>query len=283
MSVPSCATKDVAENDALSGCDELPDIGWHEQWFSAYVERFRTGSETDIRYIALKYDHSLRVLGYAREIIPTLSLPEELQRAALLAALYHDTGRFQQYALYHTFSDRLSENHGHLGAKVLKREQPLQYESRTIQRYVICAVAMHNRFMLPEAISPELRCITEIVRDSDKLDIFPVLLANFTRDGSKSDVVTMHLEDKDGAYSEAVLHSLLQRRLARYTDMKYINDFKLLLGSWVFDLNTEKARKLLQASGNLERLLTIFPQGDAMERAKKVIREALPALCDTEK
>lgn len=253
----------------------LPDISAHEAWFVHYADGFRNGSETDVKYVELKRDHSLRVFENARAILPSLNFSEELQRAALLAALYHDVGRFIQYATYKTFSDRLSENHGFLGGKALKKEQPLRDEPREIQRLVLGAVVMHNRFMMPEGISADLRSVTNVVRDSDKLDIFPVMLSNFTRDGSKSDVVTLHLEEKEGAWSQPVLDSLLRKELACYADMRFVNDFKLLLGSWAFDMTYAESKRLIRERGDMERLLEIFPKGPEMETAKGNIREAL--------
>ncbi|MFV0348029.1 MAG: HD family phosphohydrolase, partial [Halodesulfovibrio sp.] len=58
------------------------------------------------------------------------------------------------------------------------------------------SVAMHNRFRVPSGISSALRDVTDVVRDIDKVDIFHVMIAHFTRDGSEHDVVTQHLEEK---------------------------------------------------------------------------------------
>lgn len=262
----------------------LPDITAHEAWFKTWTAGYLTDDEQDNRYIELKRNHTLRVLDNARCIVATLNVSEDVARGALLAALYHDVGRFPQYAQYRTFSDQRSVNHGILGCKTLKRERTLQggrecnaalKETRSTAGDVLAAVAMHNRFRLPAGVSQSLRTITGVVRDSDKLDIFPVMISTFTRDGSDSDVVTLHLEEKEGAWSQEILAALKERRLASYRDMRYVNDFKLLLGSWVFELNYAESRRLLRERGLVEALLATWPEHPEVEAMKDVVREAL--------
>ncbi len=257
-------------------CDSpLPDIAAHEAWFSAWSGTFLTDCEADNRYIELKRRHTLRVLDNARAILSTLHPEPETARAALLAALYHDVGRFPQYAQYRTFSDQRSVNHGLLGCRTLLREGALNPEPPQVRGRVAAAVAMHNRFRVPGGISPALRFITDVVRDSDKLDIFPVMVSTFTRDGSENDVVTLHLEDREGAWSQPIVDAVRHRRLASYRDMRYVNDFKLLLGTWVFELNFDASRNLLRERGLVEALLATWPELPDGEELKGAVRAAL--------
>ncbi|GFM33422.1 HD domain-containing protein [Desulfovibrio subterraneus] len=262
----------------------LPDIAAHEAWFEAWTAGYLTDDEQDNRYIELKRNHTMRVLENARRIVGTLDMPEHVARTALLAALYHDVGRFPQYAQYRTFSDQRSVNHGILGCKTLRRlgvlnggsrNEAALCESRSTQANVLASVAMHNRFRVPSGISSALRAVTDVVRDSDKIDIFPVMIATFTRDGSENDVVTLHLEEKEGAWSPGILESLRERRLASYKDMRYVNDFKLLLGSWVFELNYAESRLMLRERGLVEALLATWPEHPDVVAMKDVVREAL--------
>ncbi len=252
-----------------------PWLATYVTWFRSWTDSFITGNATDDRYVRLKRDHTLRVLDNARLIVATLALPPETERAALLAALLHDVGRFPQYALYRTFSDQLSENHGLLGCRTVLREDLLTEECPALRGQVLAAVAMHNRFRVPLGISSSLRIITDVVRDSDKLDIFPVMVSTFTRDASDNDVVTLHLEDKPGAWSAPMVEALRTGSLARYSEMRYINDFKLLLGSWVFDLQFAASRRLLRERGLLELLLATWPLHPDLDALKHSVRQAL--------
>ncbi len=58
--------------------------------------------------------------------------PSDLYLAEVMA-LFHDIGRFEQYACYHTFADRHSVNHTELGVEVLQRENLLDLLDATAQ------------------------------------------------------------------------------------------------------------------------------------------------------
>jgi len=256
----------------------LPDIEVHKAWFREWSAGFLTGSDEDNRYIELKRNHTMRVLENACRVVAAHPMAPEVTRAALLAALYHDVGRFPQYAQYRTFSDQRSVNHGILGCRTLRQEAVMRTgerrESRSLEGLVLAAVAMHNRFIVPP-VGAALQTVTDVVRDSDKLDIFPVMVSTFTRDGSDNDVVTLHLEDRPDAWSRPVLDAVRERRLARYGDMQYVNDFKLLLSTWVFDLNFAESRTMLRERGLIEPLLATWPQAPEVQALKDTVRGAL--------
>ena len=242
------------------------------EWFESYVQSFMHGTEEDVKYIALKHDHTLRVLENATLITNSLSLDEEQRYVALLGALFHDVGRFVQYETYRTFSDKNSVNHGLLGSRILKRENVLGSEPLHIQQSVRVAVALHNRLLIPAHLPQHFHAPLHIVRDSDKLDIFPVLVSNFTRDGSANDVVRMGVEDVPDAYSQKMVDDLLAGRLLKYSDMRYVNDFKLLLASWVFALQYTKSVELMHERGVMEDLLATLPEISPMEKVRDAVR-----------
>ena len=100
------------------------DIMGHRERFLAFVENYVAGAQNGP--LRLKVEHSFRVLEHA-ELLATTELsaaPEaadqETARAALLAALYHDCGRFPQFRDYHTFMDAQSVDHAQLGVDVIR-------------------------------------------------------------------------------------------------------------------------------------------------------------------
>lgn len=251
------------------------DIAFYKDWFAQYVAGYAQEDIETQRYLDLKRDHTLRVFENASLIAETLPLPEQTLKIALLGALFHDVGRFEQFSLYHTYSDRDSVNHGYLGSRILRSENVLAEEKKEIRQSVRAVVALHNRFVLPRAIPQHVREATNIVRDSDKLDIFPVLVSNFTHDGSKNDVVTMGLQQSATAYSQDALNNVLNGESVRYTDMHYVNDFKLLLSSWVFGIEYSTSMQLLYERGHMERLLDTLPDLPEMKKVKHTVRNEM--------
>ena len=95
------------------------DIRNHEALFESFASMYLREHPGDM--LRLKREHTYKVLAHARAIVAQEGLASQEGRATLLAALYHDTGRFPQYVRWRTFSDAESENHGYLGVHVVKK------------------------------------------------------------------------------------------------------------------------------------------------------------------
>ncbi len=205
--------------------------------------------------------------------------------ACHLAALYHDIGRFPQYRDYGTFADALSVNHATLSARTLVREGVLKRENRGVQRLVVGAVAMHNRYALPYGISPALNLVTDVVRDADKLDIIRIMapqlscasLEEARKEASRGgqNIVTMHVKDEPNCWSEAILHDAMAGRVAKYTDMRYINDFRILIGTWIKELCFEASLESLAKSGLMLDIFAGLPKNDVMDKLTTYLLEPL--------
>jgi len=240
----------------------------HVDWFNGYVAEFRTGAVVDDEHIDLKLAHSLNVLAEARAIAPTLGLPARLERACLLAALYHDTGRFPQYRAYKTFRDPDSDNHAFLGVRALRGLAHIHALDAATRALVLGAVVLHNRRAIPPGAGPDLAAVTRLVRDCDKLDIIRIMLEYLQPGGKRSEVVTLHVLNEPGRYTQAIVDQIKAGSIGDYALMRYENDFTLLLLSWVFDLTSRAARRAFLERGHVESLFAILPQDALLTNLK---------------
>lgn len=247
----------------------------HIEWFTGQAKSFLEGDSGHDAHISLKLDHSLNVLAEARAIASSLGLPPGLERLAHLAALYHDAGRFPQYSRYRTFRDDISEDHAKLGSRSLRAWNALGGLERADRALVLGAVVLHNRKSVPERISPELTLLTNIVRDADKLDIVRIMLDHLRPSGRRSDVVTLHLPDEPGRYTSEIATQIRQGRIGDYALMRYENDFKLLLLSWVFDLNFRASRRAFLERGHADELFALLPRSPELTSLADGIYEVL--------
>ncbi|MDR2695578.1 MAG: HD domain-containing protein [Deltaproteobacteria bacterium] len=253
----------------------MQDISSHKFFFTAFFESFLAREEEDKAPLRLKYEHSMRVFAYAERLAgdrefaaaaERLPLPLPLlQRAALLAALYHDVARFPQFCRWRTFRDTSSVNHGRFGVKILKAEAALKAESPELRRLVQSALVLHNRYGLPPGLPPAIRLIADSVRDADKLDICRVFAAHLAAGAARSSTVLLSVKDDPALFTPKVLEDALTRRVAAYADLRSVNDFRVLLGTWQYDLRFAFSRRQLAGEGHLQRLLEELPP--------------LPALC----
>ena len=65
----------------------------------------------------------------------------------------------------------------------------------------------------------------------------------------------LHLADEPQRYSPAVLSALEEGRTALYRDMRYYNDFRIVLCTWVFGLHFPAALRIVKREGNLKRII----------------------------
>lgn len=241
----------------------------YERWFRDFTENFRRGSDFDVGNVDIKINHSLRVLALAQRLTSALPLSIQLRELAHLAALFHDVGRFPQYARYQTFHDQQSVNHALQGVITLKAQQVLTGLPAAARKLVLAAVGLHNRRVLPASLDPLARLLTRVVRDADKLDIFAVMLAHFHPAAPPNKVVNLGLQMHPQHYTPAILAAVQQRQMVNYQDMVWVNDFKLLLCSWLYDLNFPESKKIVAERGYLAKLFAYLPEDPEFARLQE--------------
>ena len=234
------------------------DMQTRVQALREYADGFRDADESRPSPIDLKIEHTVRVLDTAARLCEAEGLDGRMAGLVRLAALYHDLGRFEQYHRYRTFSDARSVNHAHLSATCLRRSGWLDGMVKRDRAVVLCAVQLHNRKDIPPGLDREAQAVVRAVRDADKLDICEVMLEAFEA-GDEEGVVTLHLEDAPDRVTPAIVAQLRKGRMADYRLMRYVNDFKLLLLSWVYDLNYGWSLQSYEHRGIARRLFAMLP------------------------
>ena len=234
-------------------------IAEHCRWFAAYVAQERLREEGDRTPIDLKLQHTMRVLANAQKIVTQEAFPSKLERAMLLAALYHDIGRFEQYLRFHTFKDRESVNHGALGAEILTETQCLAGEERWLQEIVVQAVRLHNAFALAQDLDREVALVTKVVRDSDKLDILRIIDGHLSAEKPYNPTVILSLPDDPAVSSPVVIRCAVQDDVASYSDLRSVNDFRLLLATWIHDMNFASSRAEFIRQGHARHIAEMLP------------------------
>ncbi len=241
----------------------------HEEFFAAYTQPFCLAAPSQQRaMLELKIQHTKQVLRHMRLLVQHEKPLQAHARICLLAALYHDIGRFEQFSRYGTFKDAHSVNHATLGVHILKQQGILDQEKPLVRNYVLAAIGMHNRFALPVKLHPNLAAIALAVRDADKLDILRVMAEHFSMPDTQNSAVTFYAKDEPLCWSESIVQDVLHNRLASYNDIVYVNDFKILLGSWIHDIHYATTKQALVRSGYLESILQDIPQDSLVQQAK---------------
>lgn len=263
------------ETSTVNACD----ISAHENWFAVYAASKcaveSSNPRGDVGPMHLKIRHSMAVLENARRMVACENFSSVQRRVCLLAALYHDVGRFEQYLRFHTFKDRESCDHGQMGVRILKQEKRLDGEAPFVRKAVLAVVALHNRFALPRGLPELTATAAHVVRDADKLDILRIMDEHLSGPGPYHPTVVLSLPDVPDVYSEAVLRAVSEGRVAAYADLRSVNDFRLLLGTWFFDMHFASSRRQFVEDGHALNLLRGLPDHAPYGQARQAMLEKL--------
>ena len=234
-------------------------------WFSGYVQTFEKNDPEMERNILLKIEHTFRVCGEIRALGRSLGFAAADLRTAEAAALLHDVGRFPQYSRYRTFSDRRSCDHAALSVRVLRDEGVLDGIHPGERELILRAVSYHNRAFIPEEEEDD-RCIffSKLLRDADKLDVWALLLEYYWRretEGYRNAALELDLSD-GGGISEEVYRDLIAGEIVKMKNVSSLDDFQLLLASWIFDLNFRPALVAVRDRAYLKRTREHLPRSE---------------------
>jgi len=251
------------------------DLGFLQSWFSRYCRSFYTGNEEDRKNLLLKEDHTRHVCENMRRITKDMSLESSKGLLAETIALFHDIGRFPQYAEYKTFRDGSSVNHATLGTEVLCREGILKTLQESEQQIILQAIKFHNAYAVPDLRDDDTLLFLKLIRDADKLDIWRVFIEYLALpEKERASAVGLGLPHIP-EYSEDVLSCVLSRRMASLSMLNTVNDFILMQLSWVYDLNFKISFILFRERSYLKKLISALPSTEAIGKLSLFLEEYL--------
>ena len=270
----------------------MQDIEYYKKEFLKYTEAFlhketlgvhALDNQTNTRCLQLKITHTFHVLENTNAIINSLKdgkdgspehftehFTEEEKHIARLTALFHDIGRFEQFTQYKTFSDAKSVNHAMLGVKILKETNMLNRENKAVQAKVFFAILAHNRQELSKRIKKDFYIQCQIIRDADKLDILRIFGEHVKQALPEKETLLLNVQDKPDMWTDSVVKNIEHKQSVKYTDLKFVNDFKLLLGAWIYDLNFSISRQRVKEKKLLDPILCDLPKD---ERIQALVRQ----------
>ncbi len=242
-----------------------------EKRYSAYAAGFRTGDIGFDKNIDLKISHTMRVCDLITEIADRLHLDDKACFTARICALFHDIGRYEQFSRWGTFADSESENHGILGAKVIKENDLLEPLRERMRSIVLAVVENHNKLYIDEDLDEDQNFFTRMVRDADKLDIWKVVLEYYTSPPEKRlESIGLGLADTPEV-SEEVCRQLLSDTMVKSTRLKTLNDLKLLQMGWIYDLNFIPSFEIAAERDYIGRIFETLPENPVIDEIYRKI------------
>jgi HD superfamily phosphohydrolase YqeK len=248
------------------------DLKYFRNWFRGFCRTYYRNDRMEQMNIVLKEEHSFHVADNAVVIAKGELFGADRCLIAEVAALFHDIGRFPQYAQYRTFMDSISVNHGQLGAETLISQYVLASLSQKERDMIINAVRFHNAFAIHEKSDYDTLLLIKLVRDADKIDIWRVVCDYYEESGEeKADAVSLGLPGLPD-YSKEAVATIMEKKVVKLAHIRTLNDLKLLQLSWVFDLNYRSSFRLVNKRGSIRRMAAVLPGTDDVAKAVSIVQ-----------
>lgn len=241
-------------------------------WFDDYVANFYGDDETLNANIKLKEDHSRRTCKEMLYLAGELGLDENQKIISRTIALLHDVGRFEQFAKYRMYNDAKSVDHCLLGLEVLEKNRVLDGIDLREKLLIRKAIEYHGRKELPPGLDGRCLLFSKLIRDADKLDAFYVVVKYYEqyRDNPQDFKLGVELPDEPG-YSAHVVNKLLCGRCVDNKQLRILDDLKLSLLGWVYDVNFTSTLERIKRCGYLEKLLGFLPEDEDIGKVREKI------------
>jgi putative nucleotidyltransferase with HDIG domain len=243
-----------------------------KKWFNDYVAGFYGDDKYVNANLKLKEKHSLRVCEEMQYIVRGLGLKKEQALLAETIALFHDVGRFKQFAKYKTYKDHESIDHGLLGIKVLRETNVLDGLLRKEKQVIRKAIEYHGLKELPGGLNGDYLLHCQLIRDADKLDVY-YTVAKYCRQYRENPAkFSLELEFPDKpTYSDGVVKDILEGRRTNYSKLRTLNDMRLLQLGWVYDVNFAATLRRIKRRRFLEEIFSFLPETGEIEKVKETI------------
>lgn len=241
-------------------------------WFNDYVAGFYGDDEFVNANIKMKEEHTLRTCKEMMYLAEQLNLSDNQKRIAEVTALLHDVGRFVQFIKYRTYNDPRSTNHCILGLEVLRQKKVLDGVEQKEKELIEKAIEYHGAKELPKDLDGQRLLLLKLIRDADKIDVLYVVTGYFKQHRENPDGFKLELEFPDEpGYSNEIVEKVLHGQLIAYNELRTLNDMKLCLLGWVYDVNFAATLKRIKQRKFLQMLVDLLPRTGDIERVKEKI------------
>lgn len=245
-----------------------------KRWFNAYTDRYMGDDDLVARRLRGKREHTYRTCKEILRLADALSLDDNQRWIAEVVALFHDVGRFPQFAWYHTYNDARSVDHSRLSVEILGQEGILAVLPREERQWVQTAIEHHGQKFLPADLNGQALLFAKLIRDADKLDIYRVVVDLHRQYQADPDGFEFETDlSNEPEYSPEVLEAVIGQVPVSYDKLRTINDMRLCQIGWVYDMNFAASLARLRHQGYLDELFGFLPRTDEILRLQETIRE----------
>jgi len=239
-----------------------------EKKFSEVVDANLTSDKLIQDNIELKRTHTLHVCEEINNLSKLLNLSGRDSDLAYLIALFHDLGRFEQFARFKTFNDSVSVNHAIIAINTLKKSSFLDYIPTEWHNNLFTAILNHN---LPEIKTQKDKCtdlFCKLIRDADKLDIWRII-----NDVELRKIVEGNPDEKIYEIPEKIYLRYKKHLFVPVEMAESVYDFRLVRAGWIFDINFNVTFRVIKERKLIGQILDTLPGSEILTEIKNIVQE----------
>ena len=238
-----------------------------------YFEKFlKDNFDINDEKISHKINHTYNVVENAKYLCECLELDKTNTELAMIVALLHDIGRFDQAKEMKSFREDITNfDHATLGVKLLfeKGEIKNYMDDESYYSIIEKAIANHSKYILDETGMSDIEILhCKIIRDADKIDSFRAktvddiyTMANITKEDIENSKVT-----------EKVYNTFKEHKTILSKDRQTGLDIWVSYIAFIFGLEFKGSYELINKKDYLNKLFNRFEYKEdksTMEELKK--------------
>ena len=225
------------------------DLDLAKKAFQKYLEDF----DLQNGKIGLKIRHTYGVMKISEYIANDLNLAKEDIQLAILIALLHDIGRFEQARTFQDFRDHMTVDHGKLGVQILFKDNLIRefIEDDQYDDIIKTAIFNHNKFELEPNLKGRELLHSQIIRDADKTDNFRVK----TNEDLKNIFGISMEETENSKISKKIFDDIMNNKMVINEDRQTELDNWVGLLGFIFDFNFNSGLKYIKKEDYINRVV----------------------------
>ena len=226
-----------------------------QKYFNFFI---KSNFDLNNEKIMHKVKHTYQVVNNAKYICEDMQLSNEDKDLAMVIALLHDIGRFDQAKQMNTFREDITNyDHATLGVKLLFEQNEIRnfIETSKYDEIIKKAVENHSKYILDEINMTDKELLhSKIIRDADKIDSF--------RAKTTDDIYTMaNITEKnieESKITDKVYNDFLNEKTILSKDRKTGIDIWVSYIAFVFGIYFNSSLKLIKEKDYINQLFDRF-------------------------
>lgn len=238
--------------------------------FENYLDQYDRNDDK----ISLKIAHTYGVVSASGYLAKDLDLDGENTELALLIALLHDIGRFEQLRLYNSFDDSII-SHAQCSLDILFGQRLIEQflDVRTYDEIIYDAIKNHGQYRMDGSLAGSSLLHSQIIRDADKMDNYRV------KDVSSMETMLDVTEEELGReeITNRIFESFMNHIPIVNSDRLTHMDMWVSYLGYIYDFNFPSGLKYLMEHDYIRRLVKRVPYSnpETARRMELILQTAM--------